>query len=65
VVDEVNRIRKGRIVLAGPWTSVCIVGPAALDQSFEVHVIPDACGDVSLNHMSARRNGSYMQTLGR
>jgi nicotinamidase-related amidase len=28
---------------------VCIVGPAlsALDQGFEVHVIADACGDVS------------------
>ncbi|MGA2952212.1 MAG: isochorismatase family protein, partial [Caulobacteraceae bacterium] len=39
----------GRIVLAGLWTSVCIVGPAlsALDQGFEVYVIADACGDVS------------------
>lgn len=49
VIEEVNRIGKGRIVLAGLWTSVCIVGPAlsALDQGFEVHVITDACGDVS------------------
>jgi nicotinamidase-related amidase len=49
VIDEVNRIGKGRIVLAGLWTSVCIVGPAlsALDQGFEVYVITDACGDVS------------------
>jgi nicotinamidase-related amidase len=49
VIDEVNRIGKGRIVLAGLWTSVCIVGPAisALDQGFEVYVIADACGDVS------------------
>src|SRR5271155_2973373 len=49
VIEEVNRIRKGRIVLAGLWTSVCIVGPAlsALDQGFEVYVIADACGDVS------------------
>lgn len=49
VIEEVNRIGKGRIVLAGLWTSVCIVGPAlsALDQGFEVHVIADACGDVS------------------
>jgi nicotinamidase-related amidase len=49
VIDEVNRIGKSRIVLAGLWTSVCIVGPAlsALDQEFEVHVIADACGDVS------------------
>jgi nicotinamidase-related amidase len=49
VIAEVNRIGKGRIVLAGLWTSVCIVGPAlsALDQGFEVYVIADACGDVS------------------
>jgi nicotinamidase-related amidase len=49
VIDEVNRIGKSRIVLAGLWTSVCIVGPAlsALDQGFEVHVVADACGDVS------------------
>jgi nicotinamidase-related amidase len=49
VIAEVNRIGKGRIVLAGLWTSVCIVGPAlsALDQGFEVLVIADACGDLS------------------
>src|SRR5258708_16222105 len=49
VVKEVNRIGNGRIVLAGLWTSVCIVGPAlsALDQGSEVYVIADACGDVS------------------
>jgi len=49
VVEEVNRIGNGRIVLAGLWTSVCIVGPAlsALDQGFDVYVIADACGDVS------------------
>ncbi len=49
VIEEINRIGKDRIVLAGLWTSVCIVGPAlsALDQGFEVYVITDACGDVS------------------
>ncbi len=49
VVARVNEIGKGRIVLAGLWTSVCIVGPAlsALDQGFEVYVIADACGDIS------------------
>ena len=50
VIQEVNRVGKKRIVLAGLWTSVCIVGPAlsALDQGFEVYVIADACGDVSV-----------------
>jgi len=49
VIERVNAIGKPRIVLAGLWTSVCIVGPAlsALDQGFEVYVIADACGDVS------------------
>ena len=49
VIKKVNEIGKSRIVLAGLWTSVCIVGPAlsALDQGFEVYVIADACGDVS------------------
>jgi nicotinamidase-related amidase len=49
VIKQLNEIGKGRIVLAGLWTSVCIVGPAlsALDQGFEVFVIADACGDVS------------------
>ena len=49
VIARVNAIGKQRIVLAGLWTSVCIVGPAlsALDQGFEVYVITDACGDVS------------------
>ncbi len=41
VIDEINRIGKRRLVLAGLWTSVCIVGPAlsALAQGFEVYVI--------------------------
>ncbi len=49
VIAEVNRIGKDRLVLAGLWTSVCIVGPAlsALSQGYEVYVIADACGDVS------------------
>lgn len=49
VIRRVNEIGKTRIVLAGLWTSVCIVGPAlsALAQGFEVYVIADACGDVS------------------
>jgi nicotinamidase-related amidase len=49
VIAQVNALGKSRIVLAGLWTSVCIVGPAlsALEQGFEVFVITDACGDVS------------------
>ena len=49
VIGRINAIGKDRIVLAGLWTSVCIVGPAlsALAQGYEVYVIADACGDVS------------------
>lgn len=49
VIEEVNRIGKQRLVFAGLWTSVCIVGPAAsaIDQGFDVYVITDACGDIS------------------
>jgi nicotinamidase-related amidase len=49
VTDRVNEIGKNRLVFAGLWTSVCIVGPtlSALDQGFEVYVIADACGDVT------------------
>ncbi len=41
-VAQINAIGKQRIVMAGLWTSVCIVGPA-----LSVFVIADACGDVS------------------
>lgn len=49
IAERVNEFNKGKIVLAGLWTAVCIVGPAlsAIDQGFEVYVIADACGDVS------------------
>ncbi len=49
ISELVNHHARGKIVLAGLWTSVCIVGPAlsAIDQGFEVYVIADACGDVS------------------
>ena len=49
VVARVSAIGKDRLVFAGLWTSVCIVGPtlSAIDQGFDVYVIADACGDVS------------------
>jgi nicotinamidase-related amidase len=45
----VAEIGKDRLVLAALWTSAYHVGPAlsALEQSFEVYVTADACGDVS------------------
>ncbi|MGS2739453.1 isochorismatase family protein [Sinomicrobium sp. M5D2P17] len=40
---------KKRLVLAGLWTSVCVVGPAlsALSDGYEVYIITDACGDIT------------------
>jgi nicotinamidase-related amidase len=50
VIQQFNKTGKSKVVFAGLWTSVCIVGPAlsALDQGFEIYVISDACGDVSV-----------------
>lgn len=49
VIHQLNALGKKRVVIAGLWTSVCIVGPAlsALQQGYEAYVIADACGDVS------------------
>jgi nicotinamidase-related amidase len=49
VIQQVNAIGKERLVFAGLWTSVCIVGPtlSAIEQGYEAYVIADACGDVS------------------
>jgi nicotinamidase-related amidase len=60
VIERVNAIGRGRLVLAGLWTSVCIVGPtlSALDQGFEVYVVADACGDVS-----AEAHGRAMERM--
>src|SRR5690606_31574754 len=48
VIDEVNRIGKDRLVFAGLWTSVCIVGPvlSALAQGDEAYGITDGCGHI-------------------
>lgn len=50
VIEEINRIGQERIVFAGLWTSVCIVGPvaSAIEQGFDVYFIADACGDISV-----------------
>jgi nicotinamidase-related amidase len=50
VIKRLNELDCQRLVLAGLWTSVCIVGPtlSAIEQGFEVYVIADACGDISV-----------------
>ena len=50
---------KKKIVIAGLWTTVCIVEPAlsAIADGYEVYIITDACGDVSVEaqDMAVRR----------
>src|SRR5262249_8021748 len=48
-IDLINGLDRKRLVMAGLWTSGCIVGPppSALGQREEIVVIADACGDVS------------------
>ncbi len=40
---------KKKIVIAGLWTSVCIVGPvlSAINDGYDVYVVTDASGDLS------------------
>jgi nicotinamidase-related amidase len=40
---------KQKLVFAGLWTEVCIVGPAlsAINDGYDVYFISDACGGVS------------------
>jgi nicotinamidase-related amidase len=47
--EAITGLKKQKLVLAGLWTGVCIVGPAlsALHEGYDVFVITDACGDVS------------------
>ncbi|WP_310391309.1 isochorismatase family protein [Hymenobacter sp.] len=46
----ITGLGKKKIVLAGLWTSICIVEPAlsALADGYEVYVVADVCGDVTL-----------------
>jgi nicotinamidase-related amidase len=48
--NAITGLKKQKLVLAGLWTGVCIVGPAlsALVEGYDVYVITDACGDVSI-----------------
>ena len=48
-VNAVQKIGRKRLVLAGMWTEVCIMGPAlsAIEEGYEVYVVADASGGVS------------------
>jgi nicotinamidase-related amidase len=45
----ITGLGKRKLVLAGLWTGVCIVGPglSAITEGYDIYVVTDACGDVS------------------
>jgi nicotinamidase-related amidase len=49
-VAAVERTGRKKIVLAGLWTETCVALPTvqAIHDGYEVYVVEDACGDVSL-----------------
>ncbi len=59
VTDIVNKSGRKQLVLAGLWTEVCVAMPAiqALGEGYDVFVVTDACGSVSVeaHDMAVRR----------
>ncbi|MFD5467568.1 hydrolase [Kitasatospora sp. NPDC127059] len=49
VVQAVKATGRGKVVIAGLWTEVCLVLPvlSMIDQGYEVYVVTDASGGVS------------------
>ncbi|MFE7593371.1 hydrolase [Kitasatospora sp. NPDC057512] len=49
VVEAVRATGRGKVVIAGLWTEVCLVLPvlSMIDQGYEVYVVTDASGGVS------------------
>lgn len=50
VVDAVKATRRKQLIIAGLWTEVCVAMPViqALGEGWEVTVVTDACGGVSV-----------------
>ena len=59
VVDAVKETRRTKLILAGLWTEICVAMPAiqALDDGYDVYVVTDASGGVTLgaHEMAVRR----------
>jgi nicotinamidase-related amidase len=57
-VSAIERTGRKKIVLAGLWTETCVALPTiqALHDGYEVYVVEDCCGDVSvLSHENAMK----------
>ena len=59
VTDIVKKSRRKQLILAGLFTEICVVMPAiqALGEGYDVFVVTDACGGVSVeaHDMAVRR----------
>jgi nicotinamidase-related amidase len=58
ILEEIRGSQRKKLIMAGLWTDFCIVLSArqALDAGYEVYVVADACGDVSIEaHHAAIR----------
>ena len=59
VTDVVKESGRKQLILAGLWTEVCVAMPAiqALGEGYDVFVVTDACGSVSVeaHDMAVRR----------
>jgi nicotinamidase-related amidase len=49
VIKQVNAYGKGKIVMAGLWTEVCLAEPvlSAIEEGYKVYFVSDASGGVS------------------
>lgn len=49
IVEAVKKTGRKKLVIAGLWTEVCVVGPvlSAIDEGYEVYFVTDASGGVS------------------
>jgi len=58
-VDLVNGNGRRKLILAGLWTEMCVAMPTihALGEGYDVHIVPDASGGVSVeaHDMAVRR----------
>ena len=59
VIEWVEKTGRKKIIMAGLWTEICLAMPAiqALGEGYEVYIVTDASGDVSLeaHEMAVRR----------
>jgi len=57
-VAAVQKTGRKKIVLAGLWTETCVALPTvqAIDDGYDVYVVEDCCGDISvLSHENAMK----------